>query len=834
MLKLKHFRSTLAGLPDLLNFAALIDDGIILGKDGSLLAGFFIRGDDPMSATDTERNYITGLVNTYLSRFYSGWAIWVDAIRVESPGYSDPRLSHFPDPITALIDAERRFYFKRSETHYETEYALLIQYLPPTRKSSKLGEIVYEDDTVETTTPAERLLDEFKKKIEDFYVGLGDLLKMQRMKAVTIKNGDETYKSDQLVNYLHYAINGEAVALRIPDCPMYLDSWLGYTDLWPGDTPRLGGKFIACISIDGFPTASYPGILDILDGLPLHYRWSSRFIFMDQHEAVAALNKYRLKWQQKVRGFFSQVFKTNKGTINTDALLMAQQAEAAMNEARSGLVAYGYYSPTVVLMHENREVLAENARLIKREIEHKGFAARIETVNTMEAWLGTIAGQTYPNIRRPLINTQNLADMLPLSSVWPGLQYNPCPLYPDNSPALSQVVTTGATAFRINLHVDDVGHTLVFGPTGAGKSTLLAFLLAQARRYWSKATDKNGKHLPANITAFDKGHSLYTLCYAVNGRHYDIGESDSAIGALMPLADIDTEADNLWAQEWIATCYELQTGKAPSPQQKIEIHRAMKQMRQTPKNMRSLGNFVTTVQDKEIRQALMHYTLSGGMGYLLDGQEPLEENNDFIVYEIDELMKLGDKNGLPVLLYLFRRFERGLKGQPSILSLDEAWIMLGHSVFREKIREWLKELRKKNCLVIMATQSLSDASRSGILDVLLEQCPTKILLPNEEAETKGAEGVPGAVDLYRMIGLNDKEIQIIKTAKKKRQYYYKSILGRRLFELGLGDLALSFVAISSKEDLAEVKKLINENTQNWPLKWLKMRGVHYEQYLEKT
>uniref|UniRef100_UPI001FE252BB DUF87 domain-containing protein n=1 Tax=Bartonella capreoli TaxID=155192 RepID=UPI001FE252BB len=62
------------------------------------------------------------------------------------------------------------------------------------------------------------------------------------------------------------------------------------------------------------------------------------------------------------------------------------------------------------------------------------------------------------------------------------------------------MVTTGATAFRINLHVDDVGHTLVFGPTGAGKSTLLAFLLAQARRYWSKATDKNGKHLPANIT----------------------------------------------------------------------------------------------------------------------------------------------------------------------------------------------------------------------------------------------------------------------------------------------------------------------------------------------
>ncbi|AQX22517.1 MULTISPECIES: hypothetical protein [unclassified Bartonella] len=335
-------------------------------------------------------------------------------------------------------------------------------------------------------------------------------------------------------------------------------------------------------------------------------------------------------------------------------------------------------------MHEDREVLTENARLVKREVEHKGFSARIETLNTMEAWLGSIAGQTYPNIRRPLINTQNLADMLPLSSVCPGLQNNPCPLYPDNSPALSQVVTTGATPFRLNLHVDDVGHTLVFGPTGAGKSTLLAFLLAQSCRYWSKAVDKSGKHLPAHITAFDKGCSLFTLCHAVSGRHYDIGESDSSLNALMPLADVDTDADNLWAQEWVSICYELQTGLAPTPKQKMEIHRAMQQMKQTPKHMRSLGNFVTTVQDKEIHQALLHYTLSGAMGHLLDGKKPLEEEHNFVVYEIDELMKLGDKNALPVLLYLFRRFEKSLKGQPSILSLDEAWIMLGHPVFREK------------------------------------------------------------------------------------------------------------------------------------------------------
>lgn len=827
MLKLNNFRSTAAGLPDLLNFAALIDEGVVLGKDGSLMAGFFIRGDDPMSATDVERNYITGLVNTYLSRFGSGWAMWVDAVRLESPGYSDASQSHFPDPISALIDEERRTSFRQKGAHYETEYALILQYLPATRKSSKLGEIIYDDVNIETTTPAERILLEFKKRIDDLNVGIGDLLKFERMKSITIDDGSQHYESDQLVNYLHYSITGKSIALRIPDCPMYLDSWIGYDELWPGDIPLLGNQFISCISIDGFPSASYPGILDVLDGLPLYYRWSSRFIYLDQHEAVDALNKYRLKWQQKIRGFFSQVFKTNKGTINTDALMMMQQAEVAMNEARSGLVAYGYYSPTIILMHEDREILAENSRFVKREIERKGFSARIETVNTMEAWLGSIVGQAYANLRRPLVNTQNLADMLPLSSVWPGLPENPSPLFPESSPALAQAITTGATPFRINLHVDDVGHTLVFGPTGAGKSTLLAFLLIQFRRYWSKSVYE-GKHLPANITAFDKGRSLFTLCKATGGRHYDIGGNNATLGALMPLATIDEISDNLWAQEWIATCFELQTGKSPLPNQKNEIHRAMGLLQKKPISMRSLSNFVTTIQDQEIRNALAHYTISGGMGHLLDGQEPFVDDNSFIVYEIDELMKLGDKNGLPVLLYLFRRFEKSLKGQPSILSLDEAWIMLGHESFREKIREWLKELRKKNCLVIMATQSLSDALRSGILDVLLEQCPTKILLPNEEAESTGA------VDLYRMIGLNDKEIQIIKTSKKKRQYYYKSVLGRRLFELGLGPLALSFLAVSDKEELAEVEKFIFEYGDQWPLKWLEKKGVDYAKYLEKN
>ncbi len=124
-------------------------------------------------------------------------------------------------------------------------------------------------------------------------------------------------------------------------------------------------------------------------------------IYLDQHETLAELRKFRRKWKQQVRGFWTQVFRTQGGSVNEDALLMTGQADAAIAEASSALVAFGYYTPVIVLMDQDRATLIENARLVVREIQREGFTARIETVNTMEAWLGSLPGHTIPNVRRP-------------------------------------------------------------------------------------------------------------------------------------------------------------------------------------------------------------------------------------------------------------------------------------------------------------------------------------------------------------------------------------------------------------------------------------------------
>ena len=317
---------------------------------------------------------------------------------------------------------------------------------------------------------------------------------------------------------------------------------------------------------------------------------------------------------------------------------------------------------------------------------------------------------------------------------------------------------------------------------------------------------------------------MWATVNACRGRHYDVA-GDAGGPAFCPLSILQTEADVAWAEDWIATCFELQAGRPPVPGEREAIHRAMVLLREA--NDRTLTHFVAQVQDETIRSALRYYTLEGTLGRLLDAEEDGLAEARFIVFEIEDLMAMGERNLIPVLLYLFRRFERALKGQPAYLLLDEAWVMLGHPVFRAKIREWLKVLRKANCAVVLATQSLSDAARSGILDVLIESCPTKIFLPNEEATTAGTSEHPGPRDLYEAMGLNETQIEIIRTATKKRHYYLVSPEGRRLFDLGLGPIALSFAGISSKEQIAHLDRLSQRDGDRWPFAWLDEQGVEY-------
>jgi len=674
MVALKRFRHSGPSFSDLLPYAALIDNGTLLLKDGSLMAGWYFAGPDNESSTDFERNEVSRQINAILARLGSGWMIQVEAVRVPATAYPARDNCHFPDKVSALIDEERRKRFEAADGHYESQHAIILTYREPEKRKSGLVKYVYSDDESRATTFADRALDHFRRSIREFEQYMGNVVSIRRMvtQETEERGGTRTAKYDDLLQFARFCIVGENHPVRLPDIPMYLD-FVVTAEFHHGLSPLVDNRYLAVVAIDGFPAESWPGILNSLDLMPLTYRWSSRFVFLDPIEARQRLERTRKKWLQKVRPFMDQLFQTNSGAIDQDAALMVAETEDAIAEANSQLVAYGYYTPVIIMFDDDEARLREKTEGVRRLIQAEGFAARIETLNVTEAFLGSLPGNWYANIREPLINTRNLADLVPLNSVWSGSPVAPCPFYPDGSPPLMQVAS-GSSPFRLNLHSGDVGHTLIFGPTGSGKSTLLALIAAQFRRYRQ-----------AQLFAFDKGKSMYPLTVAVGGDHYDVGAGEAL--TFCPLSQLDDDGDKAWAAGWLETLVELQ-GVKVTPDHRNAIARQIALMAASTR--RSLSDFVSGVQMREIKDALRHYTVDGPMGHLLDAEEDGLTLSDFQTFEIEELMNLGDRNLVPVLLYLFRRIEKRLTGAPSLIILDEAWLMLGHPAFREKIREWLK------------------------------------------------------------------------------------------------------------------------------------------------
>lgn len=801
---LNEFRSRAHGLPDLLPFAALIDDGILLTKSGGLLAGFAFRGPDLDSATPAELGAMAQRVNNAL-KLDDGWTIFVDAVRTPAPGYMPQ--GAFPDRTTRLIDDVRRIAAEAEESAgFESRFFLTVLWHPDPDAASKVAATFVEGRAEEGA--AARSLARFKQALREIEDRLSGVVKIRRLADGVAADGDRV---SELLGFLQSCVTLQPRGpYRLPTVPMYLDALLGHRSFVTGFEPKVGATTVIPVSVVGFPAQSFPGILDFLSRLPVEYRWSNRFIYLSERQADKILNGYRSKWGQKRKSLFNLMKENAGGTathINLDADAMATDAVDALAENSSGIVRFGYYTSTILLYDADPRVVRESARRVVKQIVNAGFDARVEDVNAVEAYLGSIPGNAIANVRRPLINTANLSHLLPMTAVWTGPAEHPCPFYPEHSPVLLQALTDGSTPYRLCLHSGDLGHTAIIGPTGSGKSTLVALLAAQHFRY---------PH--AHVFAFDKGYSMQPLVLACGGQHYDIaGEGDEV--AFCPLAAIDQQPELEWAAEWIEQLCVLQS-LAVTPEYRKEILRALKQLADstTDPSQRTITNFVLTLQNAALRDTVNQYSLAGIGGRLLDADRDSLQQDIFQVFEMEHLLTRGDKIVLPVLTYLFHRLEQRFDGSPTLLILDEAWVLLGHPVFKEKIREWLKVLRKRNVAVVFATQSLSDLSRSGIADVIYESCPSKILLANAEAGTEALS------PLYQAIGLNDRQIQIVSTMTPKRQYYHLHADGRRLFDLGLTPPELAFVGASDRESLARIQALRAASGDSWPAQWLRERG----------
>ncbi|MFK4490029.1 conjugal transfer protein TrbE [Bradyrhizobium sp. USDA 336] len=780
MLNLAEYRNRPHSLVDFLPWAALVAQGVVLNKDGAFQRTARFRGPDLDSATPAELVGVTARLNNALRRLGSGWAIFVEAQRVAAQTYPH---NTFPDAASALVDLERRDAFEEAGAHFESRYFLTFVWIPPAEDASRIEGLLYEGRAQSGVDPHELL-----RGFVDRTNRVLQLVEGFMPEVAWLDDG-------QTLTYLHSTISTRQQRVRVPETPMHLDALLADEPLAGGLEPRLGTHHLRTLTVVGFPTATHPGILDELNRLAFPYRWSTRAILLDKTEAVQLLTRIRRQWfakRKSIAAIVKEVMTNEASTlVDSDAANKAVDADLALQELGTDDVGQAYVTATVTVWDEDAGLAAEKLRLVEKVIQGRDFTCMPEGVNALEAWLGSLPGHAYANVRQPPLSTLNLAHMIPLSAVWAGPDqdehFRSAPLFVGK--------TEGSTPFRFSLHVGDVGHTLIVGPTGAGKSVLLALMAIQFRRYRK-----------SQIFAFDFGGSIRTAALAMGGDWHDLGGSLSNSAedsvALQPLARIGDAAERAWAAEWV-TAILAKEGVTIDPTVKEHVWSALTSLASSPVEERTITGLTVLLQSAALKQALQPYCVGGSSGRLLDAEAEQLGFASVQAFETEGLIGAGAAPA--VLTYLFHRIEGRLDGRPTLLIIDEGWLVLDDPAFAQQLREWLKTLRKKNASVVFATQSLSDIDGSNIAPAIVESCPTRIFLPNERAIE------PQITAIYQRFGLNDRQIEIIARATPKRDYYCQSRRGNRLFELGLGPVALAFCAASSKADHAAIERLLAEH-----------------------
>jgi type IV secretion system protein VirB4 len=767
-------------------FVGKHNEGIVLLKSGALMRVYSFVCPDLGSASVESINAVSYFFNEAVKRLGNGWCAQFESQRAVTTDYPGSRWSNIAG---YLIDRRRQELFTGEETHFVNRYFLTLTCRLKSDIYAKTNSLLYKKDDKEA---GEREgyynLEICKKEIGEFRDET-DACISHLIGRVFI----EPLNNDDCATYLHSSVSANFHPVATPKRPMLFDHYITDQDLEIGTTLKLGDTYIPIVAVRDFPAETYPAMLSALNGSHIEYRWSIRWIARGKQEAAKDIEKYQKRFYGS-RKSWGQALAESVGNFESNredpaALAFEKDTNTAKVELASDLYSFGYYTANIMVWDTSYAVAIEKARYMVGLVNSSGFNAKIETANAFNAFLSMQPGNAYANVRRPVISSGNLSHIIPLSSLWSGMARNDWTKECFGCAAPLLICSTASRiAFFLNLNVGDLGHAFVFGPAGAGKSTLLCLMESQFLKYRN-----------ANVIILDKDKSARSITMAAGGVYAEPGGEDVAF---QPLRDLETETDLSWAAEFIRLLLEMQ-GISCDAVMSEAVAAALKQIRsdKAPER-RTLSTFqqyvnYTSPQTglNEIRTGIQPYTINGEYGRIFDAADTRLALSKWVMIEMGTLMKMGAAAVTPALMFLFRFIEKMYTkpngdptGDPTLLVLDEAWVFLDNDYFAKKIEEWLVTLRKKRVFCVFATQEVSKAANSKLRTTIVSQCLTKIYLADPSAQSAIV------AEYYRLFGLEDNEIAALSRARMKRDYFYKSPKGARLFELGLDEFQLALLS----------------------------------------
>lgn len=537
----------------------------------------------------------------------------------------------------------------------------------------------------------------------------------------------------------------------------------------------------------------YGALLTIKDYVDLSASAIDRFLQLPQEFIITQTIDFINRKQAL------ETFHTHKRYVDlSEDAEFAQMSgiDEIMASNRGTSIDYGEHQISLFLIEDSFHKLEETLERTVATLGHMGLVPIREDIRMEETFWAQLPG-----------NFEFLKRRHPINTTWVGgfasLHNFPAGRAVGNwwGPAATVFYTSAGTPYFFNFHTaDGNGHTTIIGPFGSGKTVLLNFLISEARKFRSR------------LIVFDRDHASKIFIQAIGGTYHTINGAGGTL-KLNPLLLEDTPENRDFLGVWLSAL--ISGGEPVSPEElsilrySVEINYSIPQEH---RNLSTLVYYLTQQGYSATAQKLQRWTSFGEYGRVFDNTE---EN-----IGIDHLPILGFEMGLvarniavlgPTLLYLLHRINLSLDGYPTMIVLDEAWSLLDNHVFAPFIAPWLENLKQKNTMAILATESVDEASESRISSTIMDHIATSLYLPN-----------PFAGEAYQEVfRLTDEEYQMVTSMQsEKRQFLLKHgsqavVAVLNLF--GMDDL-LSVLS-ANEHNIARMERLIAEHGAE-PDAWL--------------
>ena len=331
---------------------------VVINKDGSLMATWQFRGPDLDSSVEEELAVITNRLQGAMASLKTNYVLWFESQRTPSLGYETT--SHFPDPVTRGMDAERAQLYA-SGRYYESHFYATLQYLPPKDRQEKMKELLVEGRE-KKLTKAEDVLEAFGEQIYKLFVMFQNL----RMEVHFLEE-------NAMLTYLHSTVSGRPRPLKYPGSRFLFDKYLYDTPLYGGLEPQLGHQHMRVIAPISYARDTVFGGFDALSRLDFPYRWMTRVYCMSKNDVLSELDMERRQWKGKLQSLSSTLADAairegaqNTENLNEVAVDRVAEVRDAIHAVEADHISFVYYSTAVIVLDEDREAVEEKAKIVRQ------------------------------------------------------------------------------------------------------------------------------------------------------------------------------------------------------------------------------------------------------------------------------------------------------------------------------------------------------------------------------------------------------------------------------------------------------------------------------------